>query len=145
VVDCKSLCISIALKGVVSLVTDQYRVYISDSMDNAFKFDEKSGGLCSEEDYPYTAKQGPSCLTNCTDVPGSIVKDFVDVPPSKEKALLAAIAMQPVSVALQADQVCKVYSGLFCCVIVVNATSYQRILQCLSVCVPVLQERCFGR
>ena len=29
---------------------------------------------------------------------------FVDVPPSDEMALLAAIAMQPISVAIQADQ-----------------------------------------
>jgi C1A family cysteine protease len=73
-------------------------------MDNAFKFDEKEGGLCSEADYPYTAKQGPKCLTNCTDVPGSIVKTFVDVPPGDVKALLSAIALQPVSIAVQANQ-----------------------------------------
>jgi len=72
-------------------------------MDNAFKFDEKSGGLCSEADYPYEAKQG-SCNTNCTDVAGSIVKTFLDVPPGKEKALLSAIALQPISVAIQANQ-----------------------------------------
>lgn len=72
-------------------------------MDNAFKFDEKSGGLCSEEDYPYKAKQG-KCDTTCTDVPGSIVKTFVDVPAGDEKGLLSAIAMQPISVAIQADQ-----------------------------------------
>lgn len=105
VVDCKSLCISIVLKGVASLVTDIVNIFVFDSMDNAFKFDEKTGGLCSEADYPYNAKQGPTCLTNCTDVPGSIVKDFVDVPHGNENALLAAIAMQPVSIALQADQV----------------------------------------
>jgi Papain family cysteine protease len=73
-------------------------------MDNAFKFDEKSGGLCSEEDYPYKAKQG-KCMTNCTDVPGSIVKTFVDVPPGKVEALVAAITLQPISVAIQANQV----------------------------------------
>jgi hypothetical protein len=72
-------------------------------MDNAFKFDEKSGGLCSEEDYPYEAKVG-TCSTTCTDVPGSIVKTFVDVPPGDERALLAGIAMQPISIAIQADQ-----------------------------------------
>jgi len=72
-------------------------------MDNAFKFDEKSGGLCSEEDYPYQASVG-TCNTECTDVPGSIVKTFVDVPTGDEIALLAAIAMQPISVAIQADQ-----------------------------------------
>lgn len=73
-------------------------------MDNAFKFDEKSGGLCSEADYPYKARQGKKCLTNCTDVPGSIVKTFVDVPPGKVKALTAAITLQPISVAIQANQ-----------------------------------------
>jgi len=73
-------------------------------MDNAFKFDEKSGGLCSEADYPYRAQRNPMCLTNCTDVPGSIVKTFIDVPPGQEKALLAAIAMQPISVAIEASQ-----------------------------------------
>jgi C1A family cysteine protease len=73
-------------------------------MDNAFKFDEKSGGLCSEDDYPYEAKQNTVCRTDCTDVAGSIVQTFYDVPPGDEKSLLAAIAMQPISVAIQADQ-----------------------------------------
>ncbi len=75
----------------------------NDRMDNAFKFDEKSGGLCSEADYPYKAVQGPVCK-NCTDVPGSIVKTFVDVPPGNQKALLSAIATQPISIAIEADQ-----------------------------------------
>eukprot|EP00548_Thalassiothrix_antarctica_P013921 CAMPEP_0194180558 /NCGR_PEP_ID=MMETSP0154-20130528/16985_1 /TAXON_ID=1049557 /ORGANISM="Thalassiothrix antarctica, Strain L6-D1" /LENGTH=341 /DNA_ID=CAMNT_0038896275 /DNA_START=8 /DNA_END=1030 /DNA_ORIENTATION=+ len=72
-------------------------------MDNAFKFDEKSGGLCSEADYPYLAKRSiGGCNMNCTDVPGSIVKSFVDVPSGNARALLAAIAMQPISIAIQA-------------------------------------------
>ena len=74
-------------------------------MDNAFKFDEKSGGLCSEEDYPYQARQGSVCNPmNCTDVPGSIVSTFYDVPPGDVKAMLSALSMQPISVAIQADQ-----------------------------------------
>jgi hypothetical protein len=74
-------------------------------MDNAFKFDEKTGGLCSEEDYPYVAKQGRVCNpTNCTDVPGTIVSTFYDVPPGDEMSMLSAIAMQPISIAIQANQ-----------------------------------------
>lgn len=73
-------------------------------MDNAFKFDEKSGGLCSEADYPYMARRGKFCNTNCTDVPGSIVKTFIDVPSGDEKSLLSAVAMQPISVAIDASQ-----------------------------------------
>ena len=42
--------------------------------------------------------------TNCTDVPGSKVTSFVDVPEANEMALLSAIAMQPISVAIQANQ-----------------------------------------
>jgi len=85
-------------------------------MDNAFKFDEKTGGLCSEADYPYKAKQGKVCMTNCTDVPGSIVKTFIDVPPGHTNALIAAITLQPISVAIQANQVCiKIAIILFLC------------------------------
>lgn len=74
-------------------------------MDNAFKFDEKSGGLCSEDDYPYQAKQGHVCNPmGCEDVPGSIVQTFYDVPPGDADAMMAAVAMQPISIAIQADQ-----------------------------------------
>jgi len=86
------------------ILTHGYTPPLFFSMDNAFKFDEKEGGLCSEADYPYLAKQGTKCLTNCTDVPGSVVKTFVDVPPGNVKALLSAIALQPVSIAVQANQ-----------------------------------------
>jgi C1A family cysteine protease len=72
-------------------------------MDNAFKFGETSGGLCSEADYPYQASQG-TCNTDCTDVPGSIVSTFIDVPPGDEKALVSAVAMQPISIAIEASQ-----------------------------------------
>ena len=74
-------------------------------MDNAFKFDEKSGGLCSEKDYPYEAKRNDVCNpSNCTDVPGSIVSTFIDVPPGDVNALVSAIAMQPISIAIEASQ-----------------------------------------
>lgn len=74
------------------------------AQDNAFKFDEKTGGLCSEEDYPYEAKQGNVCRTNCTDVPGTIVSTFYDVPAGNKQTMMAALAMQPISVAIQANQ-----------------------------------------
>jgi len=82
-------------------------------MDNAFKFDEKSGGLCSESDYPYQGKQNSVCNPkNCTDVEGTEVSTFYDVPPGKTDALLAALAMQPISVAIQANQfVFQFYKG----------------------------------
>lgn len=74
-------------------------------MDNAFKFEKKAGGLCSEDDYPYEAKQGAVCNPNsCVDVPGSQVSAFYDVPPSDPDALMAALSMQPISIAIQADQ-----------------------------------------
>jgi cathepsin L len=81
-------------------------------MDNAFKFDESISGLCSEEDYPYTASDGVDCLSSeCTPVPGTVVKEFVDVPHSP-CALKKALSQQPVSIAIQADQmVFQFYRG----------------------------------
>jgi len=72
-------------------------------MDNAFKWDEKDGGLCSEADYPYLGKQG-KCKTNCTDVSGSHVVDFLDIPGGDELAMRAVISMQTVAIAIQANQ-----------------------------------------
>ena len=76
-------------------------------MDNAFSWIEKNGGLCTESEYPYnsgTTKTGGSCDTSCTVVEGSEVKDFVDVKPSSDEAMMTALSQQPVSIAIQADQ-----------------------------------------
>jgi len=74
-------------------------------MDNADKFIEKAGGLCSEDDYPYVSGSGRSkrCDTSCTPVAGSQIKSYFDVP-HKESALEEAVAKQPVSIAIEADQ-----------------------------------------
>mmetsp|Transcript_15073 Transcript_15073/g.17542 ORF Transcript_15073/g.17542 Transcript_15073/m.17542 type:complete len:456 (-) Transcript_15073:94-1461(-) len=73
-------------------------------MDNAFKFDEAAHGLCSEDDYPYLATDGNICNTNCTKVTGTTVKDYIDLEESDKHGLIAAVVMQPTSIAMQADQ-----------------------------------------
>lgn len=77
-------------------------------MDNAFLFDENSTGICSELDYPYVMHrhwlQGcGSEKGTCTPVNHTRVKTFYDVENNID-ALVAAIAKQPVSVAIEADQ-----------------------------------------
>jgi len=71
-------------------------------MDPAFVYEETAGGLCTFEDYPYVAEQH-TCDIECRKVPGSAASSYVDVDHSPE-ALMAAIAKQPVSVAIQANQ-----------------------------------------
>lgn len=77
-------------------------------MDNAFLFDENSTGICSEEDYPYVMHKRwlRGCGTlkgECVPVNHTRVATFEDVG-NTEEALKAAIAKQPVSVAIEADQ-----------------------------------------
>jgi len=78
-------------------------------MDSAFDWIERSSaGLCSEADYPYTSgltsARGECTKANCTPVPNSVPKGYVDIPPN-EASLLAAVAQNgPVSVAIEADQ-----------------------------------------
>ena len=76
-------------------------------MDNAFSWIKKNGGLCTEAEYPYvsgTTKTAGSCQTSCELVDDSAVQSFVDVPKSSDQSMMAAVAKQPVSVAIEADQ-----------------------------------------
>lgn len=76
-------------------------------MDNAFSWISKNEGLCSEEDYPYvsgTTKQPGVCDNTCSVIENSEVQSFVDVDKNSDDAFMAALMMQPVSIAIEADQ-----------------------------------------
>jgi C1A family cysteine protease len=76
-------------------------------MDNAFKWINKNGGLCSESSYPYvsgeTTETG-TCTKTCSVISTSQVKSYVDVEASSDEQMMIAVAQQPVSVAIEADQ-----------------------------------------
>eukprot|EP01039_Chlorochromonas_danica_P003824 gene3824-4175_t len=75
-------------------------------MDDAFAFVKSNGGIASEANYPYTSgtsgKSG-SCETNHGIVANSAPSGYVDVD-QDVNALLSAVAQQPVSIAIQANQ-----------------------------------------
>jgi len=70
-------------------------------MDNAFRYIEKNP-LETESEYPYTARQG-RCQYNSSKGVGK-VSSYKDVQQGSQSQLQAAIAGQPTSVAIQADQ-----------------------------------------
>ena len=70
-------------------------------MDNAFDWIGKNGGVCNESSFPYTS--GGPCSTNCTIDPDTNVTNHVDVNQS-QKSLEKAVSKQPVSIAIEADQ-----------------------------------------
>ena len=67
-------------------------------MDGAFNYAIHEG-MCSEEEYPYHAKQG-ECM-NC-DIVASF-ENCNDVPPNDQVSLAEAVSKGPVSVAIEAD------------------------------------------
>jgi C1A family cysteine protease len=76
-------------------------------MDNAFNWISKNGGLCSETAYPYvsgTTKTAGTCQKSCQNLVGSNVVSYVDVAQASDSAMMTALAKQPVSVAIEADQ-----------------------------------------
>jgi C1A family cysteine protease len=76
-------------------------------MDSAFSWINKNGGLCTESAYPYVSQNGATgeaCLTSCSLVAGSKIASYVDVPHSSDSAMMKAVYLQPVSVAIEADQ-----------------------------------------
>merc|ERR1711991_731732 len=70
-------------------------------MDNAFKYIIATGGLCTEQSYPYTAQDG-TCQTTCTRV--AKLSSYQDITKSSQSAMMTAAARQPVSIAVEADQ-----------------------------------------
>ncbi|KAL3741707.1 hypothetical protein ACJRO7_017215 [Eucalyptus globulus] len=69
-------------------------------MDSAFKFIVSNGGLTTEANYPYQGDDG-TCNTAKTANPAASITGYQDVPANNEKALLQAVANQPVSVAIE--------------------------------------------
>jgi C1A family cysteine protease len=76
-------------------------------MDRAFTWAKNNGGVCSESAYPYTSGttgSNGSCSPNCTKDAGIAPKSYTDVQTNSDQALVDALAKQPVSVAIQANQ-----------------------------------------
>jgi cathepsin L len=71
-------------------------------MDNAFKYVE-AHGLCTEAAYPYTARDGTCKATSCTMSADSKISKYTDVTHT-ENALGTADDIEPISVAIEADQ-----------------------------------------
>ena len=70
-------------------------------MDYAFQYIIDNDGITTEAAYPYTAVDG-TC--NKEVKAAATIASFVDVVANSDQALMTAIAQQPVSVAVEADQ-----------------------------------------
>lgn len=70
-------------------------------MDDAFKYVEKSGGLCSEKEYEYTAKDG-TCKASSCGTKYDAISGFTDVKKDSYEDLESAVVAGPVSIAVDA-------------------------------------------
>ncbi|PIA39693.1 hypothetical protein AQUCO_02600261v1 [Aquilegia coerulea] len=71
-------------------------------MDDAFKFIEQNHGLATEGTYPYKAIDG-TCNKKEEASHAAKITGYEDVPANNEKALMKAVANQPISVAIDAS------------------------------------------
>ncbi len=81
--------------------------------DRAFRWLQNNGGLCSEDTYPYVSgtKLKAGACQSCAPVAGSQVLGWTDLSQTNS-AMTSALAMQPVSIAIEADQrAFQFYSG----------------------------------
>ncbi|TVU09633.1 hypothetical protein EJB05_43119 [Eragrostis curvula] len=80
-------------------------------MNDAFTFIARRGGLAAESTYPYRGKDGP-CRRSAAAQRAASIGGHEDVPRDNEAALMAAVAHQPVSVAVDAGgDVFQFYDG----------------------------------
>lgn len=68
-------------------------------MDSAFQYILQNKGITSESNYPYRGSDG-ICNREKAATPAAEITGYEDVPSNNEKALLQAVANQPVSVAI---------------------------------------------
>lgn len=83
-------------------------------MDTAFGWVKSNGGLATEDSYPYVSGDNtvPACDTTKAKVAGAAPVSFTDVTANNVNALATAVAQQPVSIAIQANQAAfQSYSG----------------------------------
>ncbi|KAL6907734.1 hypothetical protein ACP4OV_001904 [Aristida adscensionis] len=72
------------------------------TMDSAFHYIVKNGGIDSEDVYPYEATDGNQCRYRSP--PAAKISDYQEVlPRGSEVALATAVALQPVSAAIDAS------------------------------------------
>ncbi|CAL9203481.1 unnamed protein product [Musa hybrid cultivar] len=71
-------------------------------MDYAFSYIASTGGLHTEDDYPYLMEEG-TCERTRADLEVVTISGYEDVPENSEESLLKALAHQPVSVAIEAS------------------------------------------
>lgn len=79
-------------------------------MEYGFKYIEDNG-ICAEQEYGYKAVDG-KCV-KCTTI--TKIDSFVDITPNNELALQMAVSLQPISIAIEADQLMFQFyhSGVF--------------------------------
>lgn len=81
-------------------------------MDFAFSYIERVGGLATEKNYPYTARDD-----RCTDTEVATVQftvtDFIDLPPRSAEVLAQSVVYQPISVGIDASEIMLYESGVF--------------------------------
>jgi len=72
-----------------------------------FEWIGKTGGLCTEQAYPYvsgTTKTTGTCQKTCSKVSGSDVQSVVNVKPKSDADMMTALSKTVVSIAIEADE-----------------------------------------
>jgi len=76
-------------------------------MDKTLEWVGKYGGICSEENYPYTSgktQTDSTCQTTCPKISKTTVLSITYIQPNSDQAMMSALMKQPVSIAIEADQ-----------------------------------------
>mmetsp|Transcript_12867 Transcript_12867/g.35656 ORF Transcript_12867/g.35656 Transcript_12867/m.35656 type:complete len:223 (+) Transcript_12867:601-1269(+) len=75
-------------------------------MDNAYQWIIENGGLAAEDAYPYISGNGTTgtCKKPKLKLKAATISDYCDLTPGSEKDLEKAVNLQPVAVAIEADQ-----------------------------------------